>query len=404
MSADRGIADYDIVIAGGGLVGAAFAAAFCQAPGAARLRVALVERQAPLATGRGELFDPRVVAITEASRRLLMQAGAWDDSVALRACPYRHMEVRDGEGTGLIRFDSHEIQQPDLGHIVENTVLLGALLVRLREFDNLTFIHHSIARVTPGRPSEIVLDDGSCLRTPLLVAADGANSLVREQSGFRVRSWDYGHDAIVATIATAMPHGYTAFQWFNTTGPLAFLPLLGEGADCHHCSIVWSQDRAQAQQLLALDERGFIEALSRTSERRLGDVLATSRRYSFPIRQRHAVDYVTEGVVLIGDAAHSIHPLAGQGVNLGFGDAQVLVEELGRALARGLSVGHPSALGRYQRRRKPDNLAMMAAMEGFKRLFGSEDPVLRVVRNRGMSGLDALGPVKNRLVRRAMGF
>ena len=404
MAADPNTADYDVVIAGGGLVGAAFAAALCQAPEAAGLRVAMIERQAPVATGKGELFDPRVVAITEASRRLLARTGAWSEAVAGRACPYREMEVRDGEGTGLIRFDSREIHQPDLGHIIENTVLLSALLARLRELDSLAFIHQSIARVMPGKLSEVVLENGASLRTPLLVAADGANSLVREQCDFRLRSWDYGHDAIVATIRTSSLHECTAFQWFNTTGPLAFLPLLGEDGDCHHCSIVWSQNKPQAEHLFGLDDGAFGDALSRASEHRLGEVVSVSRRYSFPIRQRHATNYVKEGVALIGDAAHSIHPLAGQGVNLGFADAQVLAEELVRALARGLPVGHLSALERYQRRRKPDNLAMMVAMEGFKRLFGSEDPLLRVLRNRGMSSLDALGPLKNRLVRRAMGF
>jgi len=396
--------DYDIVIAGGGLVGAAFAAALCQAPQTKALRVALVERHAPVATGSGELFDPRVVAITESSRQLLLRIGAWSTEVEERACPYREMVVRDGEGTGVIQFDSRDIHRPDLGHIVENTVLLNVLLARLRELENLTFIHQSIARVESGTPAQIALQDGTVLRASLVVGADGASSMVREQCGFRLRSWDYGHDAIVATVRTALPHEHTAFQWFASTGPLAFLPLLGKGGDCYHCSIVWSQDRSRAEQLLALDEGAFIAELTGASERRLGEVLSVSQRYSFPIKQRHTADYVKEGVALIGDAAHTIHPLAGQGVNLGFADAKVLLEELDRAWARGLPAGHLSALQRYQRRRKPDNLAMMAAMEAFKRLFGSQDPMLCVLRNRGMSTLDAWGPIKNRLVRRAMGF
>jgi len=399
---------YDIVIAGGGLAGAVFAATLGGSPGGAGLRIAVMEKQ-PFRAARGsERFDSRVVAITEASRLLLVDAGAWTGEVAERASAYVHMEVRDGDGTGLIEFDSSEVHQPDLGHIVENSTILAAVYERLHGLHNVEIVDRGIDRVTAGheageRPS-IMLDDGSAIVASLLVAADGANSLVREQCGFNLRSWDYGHTAVVTTIRTSRPHGRTAFQWFRASGPLALLPLLGDDGDCHYSSIVWSQDHRIAAQLMALGDEEFRRRLALASEHRLGDVTSVSPRISFPLRQCHATDYVKPGVVLVGDAAHTIHPLAGQGMNMGFADVAVLAQEIVRGIDRGLPVGHLSTLERYQRRRKAENLAMMAAMEGFKRLFANENPLLRIARNRGMSGLNALRPLKNHLIRRAMGF
>jgi len=397
---------HDILIAGGGLAGAAFAAMLAVSPAARALRIAVIEKQALAGRREDEPFDPRVVAITEASRRMLVDAGVWTGDVADRACAYGHMEVRDSEGTGFIEFDSSEVQEADLGHIVENSVLQAAAWRRIEGLENIELVRHGIdaASAGAGEMPRLVLDNGDEMTAPLLVAADGANSLVREQCGFSLRSWDYGHSAIVATIRSERPHGRTAFQWFGPCGPLAFLPLAGTDGTCHHSSIVWSQDHSRSRELMALSDEEFCAALTGASESRLGAVQAVSRRYSFPLRQRHATDYVRPGVVLIGDAAHTIHPLAGQGINLGFADGAVLAAEMIRSIERGLSAGHLSALERYQRRRKPENLAMMAAMEGFKRLFANEQPWLRVLRNRGMSGVNALSPLKSSLVRRAMGF
>nr|NIR99224.1 2-octaprenyl-3-methyl-6-methoxy-1,4-benzoquinol hydroxylase [Gammaproteobacteria bacterium]NIT64837.1 2-octaprenyl-3-methyl-6-methoxy-1,4-benzoquinol hydroxylase [Gammaproteobacteria bacterium]NIV21796.1 2-octaprenyl-3-methyl-6-methoxy-1,4-benzoquinol hydroxylase [Gammaproteobacteria bacterium]NIY33417.1 2-octaprenyl-3-methyl-6-methoxy-1,4-benzoquinol hydroxylase [Gammaproteobacteria bacterium] len=229
-----------------------------------------------------------------------------------------------------------------------------------------------------------------------------ARSRVREQCGFPLRERDYGHSAIVATIRTGAGHGHTARQWFMPRGPLAFLPLTDGQRSERYCSIVWSQDHDVARELMDLDDEAFRGALGRASEGALGPVEWVGRRYSFPLYRRHAPEYVRPGVVLMGDAAHSIHPLAGQGVNLGFADAATLVEEIVRGVLRNLPVGHVSTLERYQRRRKPDNLAMMAGMEGFKRLFASDISLLRVLRNRGLSGVDRLLPVKKQIIRLAM--
>ena len=396
----------DVLIAGGGLVGAALAVMLARHPAARSLRIAVVENRPFSADLKGELFDPRVIALAEVSRQRLAEAGVWTDELASRACPYRRMVVRDSAGTGCIEFDCAEVHRPDLGHIVENSALLGPLHSAIAGLDNAHFVYGAIEdviRAGENRPM-LRLADGRTLSAPLIVAADGAMSRVRERCGFALRSWDYGHSAIVATVRVAQSHDFVARQWFTAEGPLAFLPLLTLDGDCHYVSIVWSQDHDEATRLMALDDGSFCRELGLASEHSLGAISMASRRYAFPLRQRHALDYVQPGVVLVGDAAHTIHPLAGQGVNLGFADAAVLVEELGRSLERGLPVGHLSALERYQRRRKPANLAMMAAMEGFKRLFDETPPLVRLVRNNGMNLLNRLAPVKNQLIRRAMGF
>ncbi len=398
-------ATYDVVIAGGGLAGTALAALLSQHGDCAGLRVALIEPK-PFSPGEHkEGFDPRVIALTEASRGLLAKLGTWPALAGPRACPYHRMVVRDSEGTGVVAFDCADVGRPDLGHIVENGRVLAGLLDTLAQSRVTVLSPAAIADIGVDDDGVVVtLADGGQLETALLVGADGARSLVRQRCDFRVRQWDYGHSAIVATICTSEDHGYTARQWFMASGPLAFLPLRTDEGDCHYSSIVWSQQREEADRLMALPDHAFCHELSRASERALGEVVSVSRRFAFPLRQHHAVDYVQPGIALVGDAAHSIHPLAGQGANLGFADVAVLAEEIARGARRGLSPGDLSVLQRYQRRRKPENLAMMAAMETFKRLFEQEAPWLRLLRNQGMNSFNRLSPVKNRVIRRAMGL
>lgn len=400
----------DIAIVGGGLAGAALAVAL----GDLDLRVAVIEAQ-PLAlvwpTLRDDVdgFDARVSALTEASRGWLEQLGAWPAIAARRVSPYREMDVWDGEGTGAIHFHAEQVNQPALGHIVENGLLQSALLYVLQAHRNVHI--YSPARVEDfvRRDQQIAIhfnnqgvDDQRELICDLLVGADGAQSRVREWAGINTREWDYGHTAIVATVATERPHDATARQVFRREGPLALLPLLTASGDQHFCSIVWSTQPEEAAELLALDDTGFAAALGRAFEHRLGAIIAVSQRHSFPLRARHAIDYTQPGVALIGDAAHTIHPLAGQGINLGFLDAQALADEIRRAVKRGLSPADPQVLARYQRQRKGDNWAVLSAMEGFKRLFGTTALLPRLLRNTGMNWVDRIDPLKRLLIRQAM--
>jgi 2-octaprenylphenol hydroxylase len=254
---------------------------------------------------------------------------------------------------------------------------------------------------------QVTLTDGTQVRPRLLIGADGAQSRVRDQLGFRCRTWAYDQCAIVTTVTSAKPHSDVARQVFLETGPLAFLPLRPTTEARHSCisSIVWSLDTTEAKKMMALDDTAFRAQLARAFEYRLGDIVASDRRFSFPLTQNHAVDYVLPGVALIGDAAHTIHPLAGQGINLGFLDAAVLAEEILQAHSNnGLSIDDFSVLRKYQRRRKPHNLMLMSAMEGFKRLFGLDVPPVRIARNLGLSFFNRHSFIKQEIMQRAMGL
>ena len=253
----------------------------------------------------------------------------------------------------------------------------------------------------------VYLDDERQLVAPLLVGADGAHSKVRQLAAFETREWNYDHNAIVTTVRTEKSHAYTAWQRFLKTGPLAFLPLHCEsnGAmDSHYSSIVWSVETDVAKQLMALDDQAFCNRLGKDFEYQLGNVVHAAKRYSFPLRQRHATDYVQPHIALIGDAAHTIHPLAGQGVNLGLLDVVALTQEIVRAKNRQLPLSEFATLRRYQRARAGNNLGMMMAMEGFKRLFGARDLTLRWLRNVGLNQVNNLPALKNLMIKQAMGL
>ncbi|MBW4934546.1 FAD-dependent monooxygenase [Marinobacter sp. F4206] len=402
------IRTFDILVVGGGMIGSALALGLSRQGWRVGLvegsdRASLVERPCPAEDVDG--FEPRVSAISVASQQLLENLGIWRAVVKDRHCPYQNMNVWDGEGTGRIHFEAAELQARALGTIVENRTIVRALFGALDASD-VALIDG--VKVTgwwqDGDQRGVELADGHRLGAQLVVAADGANSRLRQWVGLPTREWDYDQQAIVCTVKTAQSHRFTAWQRFSPTGPLAFLPLLSESGDEHFCSIVWSQDTDEARRLMALDDVQFVAELEASIERQMGAVESVSRRFAFPLRQRHAKDYVAPGFALVGDAAHTIHPLAGQGANLGYGDVRALQDELSRAHSAGLSPAEPLVLARYQRRRKAENLAMMAAMEGFKQLFARDELPLRWLRNTGMRWLDGLGPIKHRLAAEAMGL
>jgi 2-octaprenylphenol hydroxylase len=398
---------FDVVIIGAGIAGASLAVALSDEG----LSIALVEAQAlgatalPLATSLCD-FDPRVSALTPRSSEFLQQLGAWEAIEAYRHCAYHHMTVWDGEGTGQIEFDRAEVGATKLGNIVENRAIVHALHARISGAADISVMSpvalQSCTRLASSGMS-LELEGGEFLEADLLVAADGALSRVREMMGFRCREWDYGHRAIVATVEVERPHEETALQRFLPSGPLALLPLSGSEGH-HYCSIVWSLQEDLVDAVLALDDEAFCAELERASEARLGAVLASSRRFAHPLRQRHAVDYVQPGVALVADAAHTIHPLAGQGINLGLQDVAVLAEEIVAGHHCGASPGQLELLRRYQRRRKGENLMMMSAMDGFKRLFEQQSLPIRWLRNVGMRRIDSVLPLKQQLMRHAMGL
>lgn len=391
----------DLLIVGAGMVGSALALALRDSG----LNILVVDG-GPLTVKpfvADAPFEARVSALSIASQRILERLGVWDGIVARRVSPYSDMHVWDGSGTGKVHFSASSVHAEVLGHIVENRVVQDALVERLHDSDiglladaRLEQMRHS------GDDWLLTLSDGRTLRAPLVVAADGANSTVRRMTGTATREWDYLHHAIVTSVRTADSHRKTAWQRFTDDGPLAFLPLDREGE--HWCSIVWSVTPEQSERLMKLDDERFCHELESAFEGCLGQVISADSRVCVPLRQRHAKRYVAPGLALIGDAAHTIHPLAGQGVNLGFLDAAVFAEVLRDAVERGERLADERVLSRYERRRMPHNLALMAAMEGFERLFQADALPVRLLRNAGLKMVDHSAEAKALFVRQALGL
>ncbi len=387
---------YDVVIAGGGLAGLSLAALLGQAD----FTVALIEAREPQLSWPEDSIDLRVYAISRASETLLRTCGAWP-AIEARACAYREMRVWDAQGAGDIHFDSAELGEPALGHIIESRVIAKALLEILDDSGGVTrFCPASIQSFSePNGARTVELDDARTLGATLLVGADGKQSRVREQAGIHAQMSHYGQQGLVAVVECERDHEQTAWQRFLPTGPLAFLPL-HDG----RCSIVWSATTARARQLLALDDAAFCAALGEAFEYRLGEIIGVGERVLFPLSRQHAERTVAPRLALVGDASHVIHPLAGQGVNLGFKDVRALAEVLISARQQRRDIGALSVLRRYERARKGDNLATMLAMDGFKHLFASPVPPVRWLRNAGLDLVDAAAPVKRLIMRAAMGL
>ncbi|PSL14371.1 2-octaprenyl-3-methyl-6-methoxy-1,4-benzoquinol hydroxylase [Marinobacterium halophilum] len=401
----------EVVIVGAGMVGLALALAL--APSGRRIclleqREGSVEGWLDQLCARPEAqYDPRVSALNLASVELLDQLGAWALIRDLyRIGPYRKMQVWDGEGDGLIQFDADALHQECLGYIVENSVIQAGLLQQLSAHDNLQLVTgvslQQLSAPEADGQRTLTLSDGSCWQAGLVVGADGALSRTRQLSGLGALEWDYGHHALVTTITTEREHADTCWQRFTEDGPLALLPLAG--GDRQRLSIVWSTSPEHARSLMALPDEAFRQALGQASDYCLGAVLDSAERQLIPLRQRHAHQYVDAGLALIGDAAHTIHPLAGQGVNLGFMDAAALADVVEAAWQRGESVADPQVLRRYQRQRRSANLTMAAAMESFRRLFAPQPAPVRLLRSCGMNLMNRLEPVKQHLVMQAMGL
>lgn len=389
---------YDLIIIGGSHVGATLACAL----GEAGLRVAVVEARAAAREWPADSVDLRVFAITRASQHIFQHLGAWEAMAELGISPFRRMEVWDAGGSGRIQFDCADIGEPGLGHIIESRVIQEALHRRLEGLDSVDWLcpaQLAEFQANAAGPARVTLADGRVLEGALVVGADGAESRLRALAGITLERQEYDQQALVAVITTERPHQETARQRFLPDGPLAFLPLR-DG----RCSIVWSLPPERCEELLALEEGEFLACLGEAFDHRLGRMLATGERVAFPLVRRHATRYIGTRVALVGDAAHTIHPLAGQGVNLGLLDAAALAESLLAARAAGRDLGGERALRQYERGRRGANQLMMHAMDGFKGLFGSPLAPVRQLRNLGLDLVDRAGPLKGVIIRQAMGL
>ncbi|WP_293371722.1 FAD-dependent monooxygenase [Nevskia sp.] len=384
----------DIAVVGGGPVGVVAALALRDAG----FSVVMIERgKAPPAFDAAH-YDSRVYAIAPASAKLLDALGVWPLMAAARISPYTRMQVWERAAELGLRFDAADSGQTALGWIVEQGLILSAAWARLGSLPTRVGVDAE-ALLLPDDDqarAELRLSNGEFLRPRLVVAADGADSPLREQVGIDATTWTYAQRAIVAQLSMSAATPATAFQRFLPTGPLAFLPQ----ADGRH-SIVWSADIARAAELLAMDDAAFGAALGEASQYALGDMLEVSPRVSFPLRLLHAQDYHRPGLVLIGDAAHAIHPLAGQGANLGFADVARLTETLRAARDAGRDWSSPRTLAAYSRARKAANLEMLALTDALYRGFGTALPGLRDVLGIGLEAVNRLAPVKALLIQQA---
>jgi len=393
--------DFDVLIAGGGMVGTALAAQLAAGEATRALKVALVEPQPALAPLPGEPLDLRVSALARAGERLLRSVGAWPLLAPRRPCPYERMIVWDAAsppaGPQTLRFDAAEAGEPNLGHIVENRAVAAALTERALAL-GVALIRSPVTGLDLGADGARAAIGGRTLTAGLVVAADGADSPLRQLAGLGGAFAPYPAEAIVTHLAAELPHDGAARQRFLASGPLGILPL-ADG----RVSIVWSTTPAQAARLAALDDAAFGAAVTSASDGVLGALAATAPRLRFPLRRFNASSYAATRLVLIGDAAHTVHPLAGQGVNQGFLDVLALVAELGRALAAGEDPGDARPLGRYARARRADNALMGAALDAIFRVFTDERAIVRRGRRLGLQLVNQAAPLKRLLVDRALG-
>ncbi|MGF1547272.1 MAG: UbiH/UbiF/VisC/COQ6 family ubiquinone biosynthesis hydroxylase [Thiotrichales bacterium] len=385
---------YDVIVVGGGMIGLTLALALAREG----KRVGVIEAREPAPFAPNDPYDQRVIAVSRAAQNLMARLGVWPQLQAWRVSPYQHMVVWDAQGDGAIQFSANDLGEPNLGHIAENRLLQLALLQAAHAQPSLDWLCPATLRGFAADTREVIvtLDDGRHLIAPLLVGADGAQSQVRALAGIEQRMADYGQRGIVCVARTEQPNRQTAWQRFLPYGVLAFLPLQNDLS-----SIVWSVADERADELLALDDEAFAVALTEALAARLGPVLEVGPRVAFPLRGRHAERYIGTRVALIGDAAHTIHPLAGQGANLGFLDAAVLAQTL---LDTRRDPGSQVVLRRYERARAGENALMQRAMEGLKWLFGVQAPPLPWLRNTGLSLVDRATPLKHELMRQAMGL
>jgi 2-octaprenyl-6-methoxyphenol hydroxylase len=385
----------ELVIVGGGLVGLSLATA-CAGAG---LDVAVIDREAP-ATMVETAFDGRTSAIAFGSQRILAGIGVWDD-IAREAEPIREIRVADGDSPLFLHYDHTEIGPEPLGYIVENRVLRRALLARAAALPTLRHLAPAGVVSAERKPGSVAvsLTDGGTMRGALLVAADGKLSPLRQAAGIRTLEWRYKQTAIVCTVWHERPHLGIAVEHFLPAGPFAILPMTGDRS-----SIVWTERSELVPRLLALDAAAFHAELARRFGDFLGRIEIVGPRWSYPLALMHAARYGAERLVLVGDAAHVIHPIAGQGLNLGLRDVAALAELVVDARRLGLDIGNPEILSRYERWRRFDTVALATVTDGLNRLFSNTIPPVEWMRGIGLAAVNRLPPLRRFFMQHAMGM
>ncbi len=383
--------DCDVIIVGGGMVGLVLALLLAERD----FRIVLLEHVDPL---KKNASPARVSAINLASKQLLQDLNLWSQMAKDSYSALERLVVWDGIGSGRIEFSAADVGLLELGSIITNSVLIKHIWQRLLDHPKVKLVlSQPVSLQVTENFITLELLNGDVLQAALCVGADGAHSFVRAQMQVSLQERSYEQQAIIAVVKTALPHEQTGWQVFLPEGPLALLPL----ADLHHCAIVWSSARALS--LMAMEDALFEEALNQAMGLPLGEISAVIDRQSFPLIMRHALRYVAPRLALVGDAAHTIHPLAGQGVNLGFADVVCLADALCAARQKNKNIGLLSVLRRYERARRGDNTAMLLMMRGINDLFATESSLIVQARSLGLNAVDRFSFLKNYFIGRALG-
>lgn len=392
----------DAIIVGGGLVGLGVAAAL----GGAGLQVAVIDRERPATVLEPE-FDGRTSAIAQGSRRILEGIGVW--SKVAEAEPILDIRVSESASLLFIHFDHREVAGPSgaapLGHIVENRIIRKALFDRIAELESVWLLAPmAVTKLVrgPGRVAA-TLSDGRTLSARLAISAEGRASKLRAEAGIPVSTWRYDSSALVATVAHEHPHKGVAQERFLPTGPFAVLPMTDDALGTHRSSIVWTDRPEVIAHLTTLEPEAFNRELAQRFGDYLGETAAFGKRWAYPLSLLHADSYVAERLALAGDAAHAIHPMAGQGLNLGIRDVAALAEVLVDAHRLGLDLGHVSVLERYQSWRRCDNVTLAAVTDSLERLFSNAFPPLRAVRDLGLAAAGMIPPLRRFFMQHSMG-
>lgn len=387
---------YDIIIIGGGIVGCALASALAQR---SALSIALMEANTPTNKWNLANYSNRVSAITLTSKRILTNLQVWDEMVSRRVSPFSEISVWDTTNKGQVEFKSNEIGEATLGFIVENSLLQEMLLNRVKQLPNIDFISPiQLNHLENGSDNISLHTEDESYQAKLVIGADGANSWVRTQANIQVDKKAYDQSAIVCTVTTSLPHQKIARQCFLETGPIAFLPLLPPNL----CSIVWSVPTEEANILVNLADDKFLHELNSVFGI-LGSMTHCEQRAIFPLYKQQAKNYIAPRVALVGDAAHAVHPLAGQGVNMGLLDMASLVDVITQASNLKRDFSSRSTLRRYERWRKADNLALFLGIDALKILFAHPNTVLQKAVSVGMNVTNRLSFLKNFFTRYACG-
>ncbi len=390
---------FDVIIVGGGLAGLSLSCLLGQVEG---LNIACIDQAAPNDTIKA---DTRTTAISYGSSKILERTGLWE-KIAQQGCPIKDIEILDGNSPLLLQFLSEEVEDKPFGWIIPNAHIRACLMAKMNDLTNLT--HIAPAQVKDfeitNNHATVILQDGRKLNASLIIGADGRNSAVRSFMDVPVRTWSYNQHAIVCFIRHEHPHNNKAVEHFWPEGPFAILPMNDKEDGSHCSSLVFTEHKNTRRPLMSLSNEDFQNEVASHFPASYGRIeVIDDKRMAYPLSLIHAAEYIAPRMALVADAAHGIHPIAGQGLNLGFRDLDVLAILIAQAHASAKDIGAPEILEAYQRKRRPDNMAMVAVTDGLVRLFSNNSPPIKLIRRAGLRAVSRIAKAKKFFMRRAMG-